>query len=92
MADKRAHVIVRGFVQGVGYRAGAIRRARALGLRGWVRNKSDGSVELLAEGDEEALGEFLGWCRQGPWGASVTDLEVDWEEPQGNLRGFDAIL
>ncbi len=92
MPEKRAHVIVRGYVQGVGYRAGAIRRARTFGLKGWVRNKPDGSVELLAEGEEKALRELLSWCRQGPWGARVSDLQVEWEELQGDLHGFDAIL
>ena len=92
MPKKRAHIIVRGYVQGVGYRFEAIRQARALGLKGWVRNEPDGSVELLAEGEEEALGELSSWCRQGPWGARVSDMEVEWEEPREDLRDFNAIL
>lgn len=67
---------IKGFVQGVGFRAFLLREARALGLRGWVRNRLDGSVEALAQGSQEALEAFVARCRQGPYGARVTDVQV----------------
>mgnify|MGYP005857283447 CR=1 FL=1 len=63
---------IEGRVQGVGYRRNAAREATRLGLGGWVRNVADGSVELLAEGEEEALALLARWCYQGPPGARVT--------------------
>jgi len=67
--------LVRGRVQGVGYRASAQAAAERLGLVGWVRNRRDGSVETLAEGEPEALGRYVAWCRRGPPGASVSGVE-----------------
>jgi acylphosphatase len=85
---KRLHVIVRGRVQGVYFRASARDRARELGLRGWVRNCPDGSVELVAEGEEERLAQLLVWCHSGPPGAVVTDLEPQWQDATGEFSGF----
>ena len=70
MAETRAvHVLISGFVQGVGYRAWAERRATALGLSGWVRNRSNGDVEAVFSGPAEAVDAMLAACRQGPRGA-----------------------
>jgi len=69
--DKRMTLRVRGRVQGVFYRASARDQAVRLGLRGGVRNRLDGSVELWAEGDEGALDSLLRWCHQGPPAARV---------------------
>ncbi|MEW6299516.1 MAG: acylphosphatase [Thermodesulfobacteriota bacterium] len=85
---KRLHVIVRGRVQGVYFRASARDRARQLGLKGWVRNCPDGRVELVAEGEEERLVRLLTWCHGGPPGAVVTDLEVQWQDATGEFSGF----
>lgn len=84
----RAHVLVLGRVQGVGFRAAAWEEARALGLAGWVRNRPDGGVELLAEGEEAAVERLVRWCHDGPAGARVTDVEVRREEARGALGGF----
>jgi acylphosphatase len=84
---KRAHVWIRGRVQGVFYRASTQRQALELGVRGWVRNLSDGRVEAWLEGDEPAVEAMLGWCRRGPPAAVVTDVEVEWGEPEGHA-GF----
>jgi acylphosphatase len=84
---RRARVRVRGFVQGVYYRADARARARSLGVSGWVRNASDGSVEAVFEGDDDLVESMIAWCRRGPAGARVDDVEVEWEEPLGE-RGF----
>jgi acylphosphatase len=76
----RAHIVVSGRVQGVGFRYAAVREARRLGLTGWVRNTEDGKVEAVAEGDSESVRVFLEWCHQGPLGARVTTVQ-HWEEP-----------
>lgn len=84
----RRRVIVRGDVQGVNFRAATQIRARDLSIAGWVCNRPDGAVELVAEGDEEAVSELIAFCRQGPDHAAVADLEVVEEEPSG-LDGFE---
>jgi acylphosphatase len=86
--NQRVHVIVRGRVQGVYFRASARDRARQLGLSGWVRNCRDGSVEILAEGEKNRLEQLVTWCRSGPPGAVVTDLDVEWQEASGECVGF----
>lgn len=84
---KRALVVVRGSVQGVFFRAEARDRARSLGIAGWVRNAPDGTVEATFEGDEEKVKSMVEWCRRGPPGARVDDIEVTWLEPEG-AEGF----
>ena len=84
---KRALVVVRGSVQGVFFRAEARDRARSLGLGGWVRNAPDGSVEAAFEGDDERVESMVEWCRRGPAGARVEDVEMTWVEPEGEV-GF----
>lgn len=85
---KRVHLTVRGRVQGVYFRASARDRARQLGLSGWVRNRPDGGVEILAEGEPARLEQFVVWCRRGPSGAVVTDLDIQWREASGEFAGF----
>ena len=80
---------VTGRVQGVGFRWSAVREARRLGLRGWVRNGDDGSVEVEAEGDPPALADFLEWLRRGPAGAFVSDVEVHPAPADGTRGDFD---
>ena len=67
---------VRGRVQGVGYRAALQDKARKLGITGWVRNRSDGSVEALVQGSPEALDAIVSWAARGPASARVTALDV----------------
>ncbi|MEB3182986.1 MAG: acylphosphatase [Cyanobacteriota bacterium] len=73
--QERWRLLVRGRVQGVGYRAGCSRRAHELGVGGWVRNRPDGSVEVEAEGTPQQLTEFRLWCERGPLLAHVTAVE-----------------
>jgi len=68
------HLRITGRVQGVGYRAAFERQASRLGLLGWVRNRHDGSVEAVVDGDAAALVEIEAWARQGPAGASVRQV------------------
>jgi acylphosphatase len=71
------HLVVRGLVQGVGYRWSMVQAAQRLGVRGWVRNRRDGSVEALAAGDADAVEALVRWARQGPAGARVDAVDVN---------------
>ncbi|HEY1300735.1 MAG TPA: acylphosphatase [Stellaceae bacterium] len=86
-AVRAVRLVVTGRVQGVGYRAWATRVAAGLGLRGWVRNRRHGSVELLAIGDEPAVAAMIAACREGPPGASVTAVDTADAEAE-ECRGF----
>ena len=88
MEKTQAHVIFRGRVQGVNFRAFAARAAGSLGLDGWVRNLHDGSVEAVFEGAKETVREAIRQCRTGPSFADVTDMEVEWRPAQGGFDGF----
>jgi acylphosphatase len=82
-------VVVRGRVQGVGYREFVYMRARFLGLRGYVRNLPDmRSVEVVAEGERDTLEQLLEHLREGPRGARVDGLDVTWGEPSGRHTTF----
>jgi acylphosphatase len=71
----RAHRLeIRGRVQGVGYRDAAVQMAFELGVRGWVRNRREGHVEVLVQGEPAALESFVAWCRRGPPLARVTEV------------------
>ncbi len=80
---KRAHVKIYGKVQGVWFRAHTKEMAEKLGIKGWVRNVPDGSVEAVFEGEEENLEEMIRWCHHGPPLARVTKVEIKYEEPKG---------
>jgi acylphosphatase len=90
MAEKTIRLRITGRVHGVGYRLWATRTAAALGLRGWVRNRSDGSVEVLVTGAPDAVAALVEACRQGPYGACVTAVTVADAEDEGSL-GFTAL-
>lgn len=78
----RAHVFVSGIVQGVGYRFTTANQANQLGIRGWVRNLPDDRVESVFEGVQASVEEIISWCRKGPPGAVVTNVVVEYEEPE----------
>jgi acylphosphatase len=84
---KTVRLRITGGVQAVGYRAWAIEAATGLGLSGWVRNRFDGTVEVLASGDEEAITAMIEACRRGPPAARVTNVAVAEAEDDGSL-GF----
>jgi acylphosphatase len=86
---KRFRATVRGRVQGVGFRASAASEARRLRLTGWARNQLDGSVEVVAEGDDEAAEAFLSWLRHGPSLAHVTSLDPEWLPASGDGVSFE---
>ncbi len=85
---KALHAYISGIVQGVGFRWFVQSKAEALGLKGWVRNLSDGRVEVWAEGPEDALSQLLSALWQGPSMAVVRDVDYTYEEPTGRYKGF----
>ena len=89
MRMERLHAVVRGDVQGVGFRYYVQRKARQLGLPGWVRNNEDGSVELVAEGDRDALEQLKRAVEEGPRGARVDRVDTQWSQGTGGLKAFD---
>lgn len=89
MSKGRAHVIISGKVQGVYFRAGTRDQALALGVAGWVRNRPDGTVEGVLEGDREKVEELIRWCRQGPPRAAVSGVQIEWEDYRGGFNGFE---
>jgi acylphosphatase len=84
---KRRRVIVRGRVQGVFFRDSINRLATELGVAGWVRNRGDGSVEAVFEGDPKSIDRLVELCREGPPGAEVESVDTSDEEPRGE-QGF----
>jgi len=85
----RATITIHGRVQGVGYRANAKRKALEYGLRGYTRNLSDGSVEIIAEGDPAQIDKLAAWCSHGPTGAHVTRINVENTPATGEYRDFN---
>jgi acylphosphatase len=88
MGTRRVSLRIRGKVQGVFFRESTRIEATRLGLTGWVRNRDDGSVEAVAEGEQAALEEFIRWCHRGPQAARVTDVERMESESTGEFRAF----
>ena len=82
------HLSIRGRVQGVGYRDALCRQAERLGVRGWVRNRGDGSVEALAQGSAAALDALIAWAERGPPLASVTELRAEERDDMPQEGGF----
>lgn len=87
MESERRHVTVYGFVQGVGFRFAVERAARTRGVAGWVRNRPDGTVEAVFEGDPDGVEALVDFCRRGPRGSDVDRVDVSAESPEG-LLGF----
>ena len=94
MSERAVRAIVRGRVQGVGFRDATVRRARQVGVLGWVRNAEDGTVQVHAEGPEEAVRQALEFLEQGPPGAAVEEVTVEEAKVEGHeqfaIRGVSA--
>lgn len=88
MAQKRIHLMVRGRVQGVYYRATSVREAKRLGLTGWVRARNDASIEIVAEGEEDQVKDFLMWAQHGPTTARVDKVDTRWRGYTGEFPDF----
>lgn len=88
MQMRRIHLIVSGLVQGVFFRSTSRHQALHLGLTGWVKNRMDGKVEIVAEGKEDSITNFIRWSYEGPPGARVDKVDLTWEEYTGEFPGF----
>ena len=86
--NQELHAYVHGWVQGVGYRYFVVNHALALSLRGYTRNMSDGSVEVLAQGTRPNLERLLALLQRGPAGAEVHEVRTHWGQPTEHLSGF----
>lgn len=88
---KRLHAIVRGRVQGVSYRYYTTLKARELGIAGWVYNRPDGAVELMAEGSTSALDTLEAWLHEGSPSAKVDNVDVTWDKATGEFSNFKTV-
>jgi len=88
MEKKRARVIIEGRVQGVNFRYYTREAASKLGVKGWVKNRRDGWVEAVFEGNPESVEKIVRWCHQGPPQARVTKVDVTWEDYTGEFEDF----
>lgn len=91
LADIRVRMIIEGRVQGVWFRDSTRRQAVALGVTGWVRNRPDGSVEVVAEGPEESVRRLSAWCHHGPSAARVDRVSESEEAWVGKFDSFEII-
>lgn len=89
MPLQRVEIRVSGQVQGVFFRHNVRQEAERLGLTGWVRNESDGSVRVVAEGQKASLQKLIEWCRKGTEWAQVENIEVQWKEATAEFQGFE---
>lgn len=88
MPDKRAHIIYSGGVQGVGFRITAVRTAESFGIKGWVKNLSDGRVESVCEGGREQVEQFIGKIAS-VFKRYITDAEIEWSDASGEFDSFE---
>ena len=83
MVGVALHIIIHGEVHGVSFRASTQTKALELSLTGWVRNLSNGTVKIHAEGSRDSLDQLIKWCQKGPPSAKVSRCDLDWVTPQG---------
>ncbi len=86
--NARVYLTIEGRVQGVFFRASTVEEALKLGLKGWVRNSPDGSVEVVAEGAKHKIEELARWCHRGPPGAHVRNVMIRWENSREEFQDF----
>lgn len=85
----QVHLLISGFVQGVGYREFVKREARKLGIFGWTRNLTDRRVEILAQGDAQVLEKFIKICSRGSFLSEVKNMSIEWQEIIEEFSSFD---
>jgi acylphosphatase len=88
MENVRARVIIEGRVQGVFFRYHTQDMALQLGLKGWVKNRRDGRVEAVFEGNKDKVDQVIQWCHRGPSEARVTKVHFNWEDYTGEFEDF----
>lgn len=86
---KQVHLLISGFVQGVGYREFVKSKARKMGITGWVRNLSDNRVEVLAQGSKENLQDLIRICEKGPFLSEVRNIAIEWQHPTASFTQFE---
>ena len=91
MSDTRVHLIIEGRVQGVWFRDATRREAASLGVFGWVKNRPEGTVEVVAEGSEEDIKQLVSWCHHGPPAAEVHHVHETREKWQGEFSSFNVV-
>lgn len=89
MAEKYVHIVVKGYVQGVGFRFYTIRYADKLNINGTVRNRYDGSVEIYAEGDERDINSFIEVIKRGPGSAIIREVKIEEYKKSKGFYTFD---
>ncbi len=87
----QARIFVSGFVQGIGFRYFVKSNARRLKLTGWVRNTDDGKVEVLAQGEKDAIEKLVKFCNQGPFLSEVKSVDVSWEKEEEHFNDFTQV-
>ena len=87
----RVYAVISGRVQGVFFRMETKHAAESFGVFGWVRNRNDGTVEAVFEGDKESVGSILKWCKKGPPLAKVKKVDVKWKDYKDEFKGFEII-
>ena len=85
----RAHIFISGRVQGVFFRSQTKRKAKKIGITGWVKNLADGRVEAVFEGEENPVKTMIEWARRGPLLSKVNGIEVEWENFSGEFNDFE---
>lgn len=88
MEKVRAYVIIEGRVQGVFFRYHTQEKAYELGIKGWVKNRRDGRVEAVFEGDKDKVERIIQWCHHGPSEARVTNVKIEWGHYTGEFEDF----
>lgn len=89
--DVRTHLYIEGNVQGVFFRKSAKMQADKLGVVGLVRNRRDGSVEVIAQGPKSKVNAFIKWCKKGPPFAKVDKVEVEWRKNFEDFEDFEVV-
>lgn len=89
--QQRIHAIIHGHVQGVSFRYYTLQEANKLNVAGWVRNRKDGTVEVLAEGDRPALNALCEFLKRGSPEAQVKNIEINWRPSTGEYSEFEII-
>jgi acylphosphatase len=92
LGNIRLRLIIEGRVQGVWFRDSTLRKAMELGVHGWVKNRSNGDVEVLAEGSSDAVQQLAVWCHTGPPRAIVQSVKETQEAWQGEFNSFDIVF
>ncbi len=91
MSHRQVHVTISGLVQGVGFRHSLWRQARKRGISGWVRNRADGAVDALFQGEMNSVEDLIEWCRVGPAFAEVSEVHVILQNKEKNFDSFDIL-